>query len=120
MLCQLLVSVLLLAPATSLPDDKIDGKLLLGKWQPEKLPDGLDKLTVEYKKDDKLSVEIEAQGGKQNFEGTYKLEGNKLNIKIDFNGNEQNQKRKITKLTADEMVTSDEESKEERKYKKVK
>lgn len=120
MLCQLLVSVLLLAPSTSLVEDKIDGKLLIGKWKPEKLPENLDSLVVEYKKDDKLTVEIEAQGQKQSFEGTYKLEGDKLSIKIDFNGNEQNQKRKITKLTADEMVTTDDEKNEERKYKRVK
>lgn len=120
MLCQLLVSVLLLAPTTSPVEDKIDGKLLIGKWTPEKLPDNVDKLTVEYKKEDKVSVELETQGMKLNFEGTYKLDGDKLNIKIDFNGTEQNQKRKITKLTADEMVTNDDETKEERKYKKVK
>ena len=120
MLCQLLVSLLLLVPSTSLIEDKIDAKLLLGKWEPEKKPDGVDKLVVEYKKDDKISVEVETQGMKLNFEGTYKVEGDKLSIKIDINGNEQNQKRKITKLTADEMVTTDEESKEERKYKKVK
>lgn len=120
MLCQLLVSVLLLAPSTSLVEDKIDGKLLLGKWEPVKLPDGVDKLVVEYTKDGKVSVELEAQGNKQKFEGTYKLEGDKLHIKIDFNGNEQDQKRKVTKLTDTEMVTTDEDKGEERKYKKVK
>lgn len=120
MFCQLLVSVLLLAPSPSLVEDKIDGKLLIGKWEPEKLPDGVEKLVVEYTKDNKVSVELEAQGNKQKFEGTYKLEGDKLNIKIDINGNEQNQTRKITKLTDKEMVTNDEEKSEERKYKKVK
>lgn len=120
MLCQLLVTMFLLVPAVSHVEDKIDAKLLLGKWQPEKLPDNADKVVIEYKKDDKLSVEVEAQGMKLNFEGTYKVEGDKLNVKIDFNGNVQDQKRKITKLTADELVTNDDESKEERKYKRVK
>jgi len=119
MLCQLLVSVLLLAPSTYV-EDKIDSKLLVGKWQPEKLPDGVDKLVVEYTKDGKVSVELEAQGNKQKFEGTYKLDGEKLEIKIDFNGNEQVQKRKVAKLTDSEMVTTDEDKGEERKYKKVK
>ena len=120
MFCQLLVSVLLLSPSTSLMEDKIDAKLLLGKWEPEKKPDNADKVVVEYKKEGKLTVEVEAQGMKLNFEGTYKLDGDKLEVKIDFNGNEQVQNRKITKLTKDEMVTNDDEKKEERKYKRVK
>ncbi len=120
MFCQLLVSVLLLAPSHSLVEDKIDGKLLLGKWEAEKPPEGVEKAVVEYLKDGKLSVEVEAQGQKHKFEGTYKLEGDKLNIKIDINGTEQEQNRKIIKLTDKEMVNKDEEKGEERKYKKVK
>lgn len=120
MFCQLLVSVLLLAPASAMPEEKIDGKLLIGKWEPEKLPEQLEKLVVEYKKDGKMEVEITAQGQMQKFEGTYKLEGDKLSIKVDFGGQEQNQKRKIIKLTDKEMVTNDEEKSEERKYKRAK
>ncbi len=119
MFCQLLVSVLLLAPSHSLVEDKIDGKLLLGKWEAEKPPEGVEKAVVEYLKDGKLSVEVEAQGQKHKFEGTYKLEGDKLNIKIDINGTEQEQKRIVVKLTDTELVTTDDE-KAERKYKKVK
>ena len=119
MFCQLLVSLLLLSPSPSLVEDKIDGKLLIGKWEAEKPPEGVEKAVVEYLKDGKLSVEVEAQGQKHKFEGTYKLEGNKLNVKIDINGNEQEQKRIIAKLTDTELVTMDDE-KMERKYKKVK
>ncbi len=119
MFCQLLVSVLLLAPSPSLVEDKIDGKLLLGKCEAEKPPEGVEKAVVEYLKDGKLSVEVEAQGQKHKFEGTYKLEGDKLNIKIDINGTEQEQKRIVVKLTETELVTTDDE-KAERKYKKVK
>ena len=119
MFCQLLVSVLLLAPSPSLVEDKIDGKLLIGKWEAEKPPEGVEKAVVEYLKDGKLSVEVEAQGQKHKFEGTYKLEGDKLNVKIDINGTEQEQKRIIAKLTDTELVTTDDE-KMERKYKKVK
>lgn len=119
MLCQLLVSVLLLAPSTSLPDDKIDGKLLLGKWVPEKQPDQY-KITIEYLKDNKLSVELEAGGDKQKGEGTYKLDGDKLEIKVEVLGQEHNPKYTIKKLTDKEMVIFDEEKKEEKTLKKVK
>lgn len=119
MLCQLLVSVLLLAPSTFV-EDKIDGKLLIGKWTPEKLPDGVDKIVVEYFKDNKLAVNVEAQGQMQKIEGTYKLDGDMLTIKLDINGTEQEQKRKVAKLTDSEMVTTDKDKGEDRKYKKVK
>lgn len=120
MLCQLLVSVLLLTPAITPVEDKIDGKLLIGKWQPEKLPDGVDKIVVEYSKDNKVTVNLEAQGQMQKIEGTYKLDGDMLTIKLDINGTEQEQKRKIAKLTDSEMTTTDKDKGEDRKYKKVK
>jgi uncharacterized protein (TIGR03066 family) len=119
MLCQLLVSVLLLAPSTSLPEEKIDGKLILGKWVPEKQPEQF-KITIEYLKDNKLAVELEAGGDKQKGEGTYKLDGNKLELKVEVLGQEHNEKRTIKKLTESEMVTFDEDKKEERTFKKVK
>ena len=119
MLCQLLVSVLLLAPSTTFAEEKIDGKLLLGKWVPEKQPEQF-KLTVEYLKDNKLTVEIEAGGDKQKGEGTYKLDGNKLEIKVEVLGQEHNPKLTIKKLTSDEMVTFDDDKKEEKTFKKVK
>ena len=102
MLCQLLVSVLLLAPSTFV-EDKIDGKLLLGKWQPEKQREEF-KLTVEYLKDNKLTVELEAGGDKQKGDGTYKLDGNKLEVKVEVLGQEHNPKYTIKKLTENEMV----------------
>lgn len=119
MLCQLLVCVLLLAPATSLVEEKIDAKLLLGKWQPEKQPDQFN-LTVEYLKDNKLTVELEAGGDKQKGEGTYKLDGNKLEVKVEVLGQEHNPKYTVKKLTDKEMVLVEEDKTEERKFKKVK
>lgn len=120
MLCHFLVSVLLLTPSVSMPDDKIDAKLLIGKWQPEKAPQEGIKVTIEYTKDNKIVVDLEAQGQKQKFEGTYKLEGNKLELKIDLGGEERTEKRTLKKLTETEMVSRDEEKNEERTFKKVK
>lgn len=119
MLCQLLVSVLLLAPSTSFVEEKIDGKLLLGKWQPEKQPEQFN-LTVEYLKDNKLSVVLEAGGEKQKGDGTYKLDGNKLEVKVEVLGQEHNPKYTIKKLTEKEMVLIEEDKTEEKTFKKVK
>jgi uncharacterized protein (TIGR03066 family) len=118
MLCQLLVSVLLLAPSTFV-EEKIDGKLLIGKWQPEKQREEFN-LTVEYLKDNKLTVELEAGGDKQKGEGTYKLDGDKLEIKVEVLGQEHNPKYSIKKLGDKEMVLIEEGKTEEKKFKKVK
>jgi uncharacterized protein (TIGR03066 family) len=120
MLVPLLVGVLFLVPGVTAVEDKIDGKLLVGKWEPEALPDGVDKMTVEFQKGDKLTLDIEGQGMKQKRQGTYKVDGNKLTIKLDVDGNEVEQERKIVKLTESQLVTKDEAMNVERKYKKVK
>ncbi len=119
MLCHLLVCLLLLSPNSAV-DEKIDGKLFIGKWEPEKKPDGVDKLLIEYTKDNKMIVEVEVQGMKLKFEGTYKLEGDKLSYKIEINGQERDEKRKILKLSDTECVTKNEEKNEELVLKKVK
>src|SRR5262245_4844827 len=120
MLGHLLVGLLLLTPAGVPVDDKIDAKLLVGKWEPETRPDGVDKMMVEFTKDNKVMLSIEAQGEKEKMEGTYKVDGDKINIKIMREGQEIDQTRKISKLTESELVTKDEEMNQERKYKKVK
>lgn len=118
MLVHLIVGLLLLSP-TSLQDNKIDGKLFVGKWQAEKLPEGVDKIVVEFTKDEKVHLAIEGQGGNHKIDGTYKLKGNKLSIEIEANGEKQTQERTIAKLTETELVTKGDDG-EERKYKKVK
>ena len=119
----LLVSFLLLSYTSNCAafgGDKIDGKFLIGKWQPEKLPAGIDKLIFEFTKDNKLIIEFETQGQKQKFEGSYKLEGDKLSFKIVIAGSELDEKRKVLKLTENEFVARDEEKNEEHTLKKIK
>ncbi|HQR42021.1 MAG TPA: hypothetical protein PLX97_05040 [Gemmatales bacterium] len=121
MLVHLLVGLMMLSPTVMPVEDKIDGALLVGKWKPEKLPENLDKIVIEYLKDGKLKVELTAQGMDLTGEGTYKIEGNKLSIDLEIAGNNQKQTRKIVKLTKDEMITKNEDSgDEERKFTRVK
>ena len=121
MLVHLLVGLMMFSPAAMPVEDKIDAELLVGKWKPEKLPEGVDKIVIEYLKGDKIKVELTAQGMDLTGEGTYKLEGNKLSIDVEIAGNNQKQTRKVVKLTKDEMVTKNEESgDEERKFTRVK
>jgi uncharacterized protein (TIGR03066 family) len=121
MLAHLLMSLMLISPLAGLVDDKIDGELLIGKWKPEKPPDGVDKIVIEYLKGDKMKVELTAQGMDITGEGTYKLEGSKLSIDVEIGGNNLKQTRKIVKLTKDELIMKGEEgNEEERKYTRVK
>ncbi len=118
MLVHLIVGLLILGP-TSLQDNKIDGKLIVGKWQAEKTPEGVDKIVVEFTKDEKVHLAIDAQGSTNKIEGTYKLKGDKLSIEIEANGEKQNQERTLIKLTETELITKGDDGME-RKYKKVK
>jgi uncharacterized protein (TIGR03066 family) len=118
MLVHLIIGLMLFSP-TSLQDSKIDGKLFVGKWEAEKKPDGVDKIVVEFTKDEKVHLTIDAQGQTNKIEGTYKLKGDKLTVKIKVNDQEQEQERTIVKLTENELVTKGDDG-EERKYKKVK
>ena len=117
-----LVCTLLLASVCSVAafqeKDKIDGKLLIGKWEPEKAPPG-GKVVIEFLKDDKLKVEIEVQGKQEKLEGTYKLEGNQLTIIMKREGQERTQKLTIVKLNDKEAVMKEESRNEEQTLKRL-
>ena len=115
----LTIALIFLATSLSIAQDKIDGKLLVGKWEPETAPQGA-KVVMEFTKDNKLMVNAEFGGQKINMEGTYKLDGDKLEVKLkEPTGKEKATSLKIMKLTNDELVTKEGDEKEE-KLKRVK
>lgn len=89
-------------------DEKIDGKLLIGKWTPEEKKD--KQFVVEFAKGGKLSV---TAGEAFKLEGTYKLEGNKLTMTIKLGDDEKTKVRTVYSLTKDKMVSSDEGGKKD-------
>lgn len=97
-------------------DEKIDAKKLIGKWEPA---DGKAPIVIEFTDKGKMSLSIDIGGKSEKIEGTYKLDGNKLEMVMSFGGKEQKETVTITKLTDDEMVGKDSKDKEE-KFKKVK
>lgn len=109
-------SVLLLALSTGLSaDDKkdaIDAKKLVGKWQPKEKKDDL-KMVIEFTKDGKMLITLTEQGKDTNLDGTYKIEGNKLTTKVKVMDKERMRTRTVTKLTDTELVSTDEDGKED-------
>ena len=88
-------------------DEKIDGKLLIGKWTPEDKEKGL---VIEFAKGGKLSV---TAGEAFKLEGTYKLDGNKLTMKVKFGEDEKTKVRTVYSLTKDKLVSADEGGKKD-------
>lgn len=120
MLRTLLMFALTLVAVTvaSARDEKIDAKLLLGKWSVENAPPGV-KAVIEFKKDDTVQLEVDANGNLRKLEGTYKVEDDTLEITLNRNGQEKTQKVKILKLTEKEAKLKDNDKGEEQTLKKV-
>src|SRR5262245_9145317 len=97
--------------------DKIDAKKLIGKWEPA---DAKESLTVEFTDKGKLILSVDANGKALTIEGTYKLDGNKLEMVMSFGGKEQKETITLSKLTDDELVGKDYKGKEETIKKKEK
>jgi len=116
-----LVLALVCVTFTSAFQDKIDAGKIVGKWEPDTkdAPAGA-KIVMEMTKDNKLTVNAEFNGQKLNMEGTYKLEGNKLNVKMKIpSGEEKSTTLTIVKLNDEELITKEGDKKEE-KLKRIK
>jgi uncharacterized protein (TIGR03066 family) len=102
--------------ATAADDD--NAKKIVGKWEVTKsgtdLPTGS---TVEFTKDGKLTAIV--KGDDTKLEGTYKVEKEKLTVKLSVNGQSIEEIVTITKLTDDALETKDKDAKTD-VFKKVK
>jgi uncharacterized protein (TIGR03066 family) len=111
-----LVLALVCVTVTSAFQDKIDASKIVGKWEPDAkdAPPGA-KIVMEMTKDNKLTVNAEFNGQKINMAGTYKVEGDKLIVKMKPPGSEEEKTSTMTivKLTDDELVTKEGEKKAE-------
>ena len=115
-----LILVLVASPAYA--DDKKDdfAKLAVGTWEVTNThPGGPPKGgTVEFTKDGKIKVTGEQDGMKMNFEGTYKIEGKKMTLKIKIENDERAIDLTIDKLDEKIFTTSNESGKVELTRKK--
>jgi len=91
--------------------EKPNAEKLVGKWKltGTELKVGNDfTAVVEYTKDKKMIITIEAGENKIEMKGTYKLDKDKIDYKVTLpDGNEKTEILTIKKLTDDELVTTD-------------
>lgn len=93
-------------------DAKVDGKLLVGKWTSDE-EKKKDKMFIEFTKDGKLAVSVDFGGKELKIDGTYKLDGNKLSVKMSFMGEEKSEVMTVNSLTKNKLVTTDEKGKKD-------
>jgi uncharacterized protein (TIGR03066 family) len=106
----LLGAMVVLAFAGSLiaqDKDKVDPKKLIGKWEPKE-----GRVVIEFEDKGKITI-VDTEGKGQKFNGTYKLDGNRLEIAITILEKEQKETLTVKKLTDEELITTDSKGKDE-------
>jgi uncharacterized protein (TIGR03066 family) len=89
----------------------VDKAKIVGKWKvikAEGVPPGT---IVEFSKDGKLKISIEADGMKLELSGTYKVEGDKLQTALKVGDKEEKDEDTIKTLTDDKLSIIDKDGK---------
>jgi uncharacterized protein (TIGR03066 family) len=108
------------APAAADEKKADHAKLAVGTWEVTKTHDGGPPKggVVEFTKDGKIKVSGEQDGMKQTFEGTYKIDGNKLVLTFKIGDTEQAVDLTIDKLDERTFATTGKSGKVELTRKK--
>jgi uncharacterized protein (TIGR03066 family) len=115
------VALGVLGPSAAAQDKKADNaKLAVGTWEVTKTHDGGPPKggVVEFTKDGKIKVSGEQGGMKQAFEGTYKVDGNKVVLTFKIGDSEQSVDLTIDKLDEKTFATTSKNGKVELTRKK--
>ncbi len=107
-----LISTLMILAFTGLTvaEDKIDPAKLVGKWE-DKDPGKGEMFIIEFTKDNKVQLTRTVGKNELSLDGTYKVEGNKLKMVIEFAGKSDEKVLTIDKLTDDEFPNTDDKKK---------
>jgi uncharacterized protein (TIGR03066 family) len=89
----------------------VDKAKLIGVWEVTKSEGAPPGATVEFTKDGKLLVSFKLNDKEFKVDGTYKLDGNKLDTVLVFEGKEVKDAHTIKTLTDTMLVTVDEKGK---------
>ena len=86
---------------------EIDAKKLIGKWHQTDKKGKAGNAVTEFKARGKMSVTGDFDCKSLEFTGTYRVEGNKLTMKMMFKDREMDEVVTILKLTDDVLATRD-------------
>jgi uncharacterized protein (TIGR03066 family) len=116
------VAAALLFVGTTPAADKVDAAKLVGKWEltksaDESAPKGA---TVEFTKDNKVTISFDANGKEVKLEGTYKVDGEKLTVKLALPGGKDNEDTDTIKTLTDEKLVLIDKDKKENEFTKKK
>jgi uncharacterized protein (TIGR03066 family) len=92
--------------------EKVDLKKLVGKWEPAKAEKDV-KMVLEIAEKGKFTLHVTFNNKTEKVDGTYKLDGNKLEVEMKIGDDVMKETLTITKLTDTELVTKDSKGKEE-------
>ena len=92
--------------------DAVDAKKIVGVWERVKgnLPPGS---TLEFNKDGTFKMSIPIKDKILNPTGTYKVDGNKLEVLMRFGGKENRETMTIESLSDTTLITVDEKGKKD-------
>lgn len=96
-------------------DKKIDPAKLVGKWELTRStdPTALKGALVEFTKDNKVHVSFTVAGKEEKFDGTYRVSGDKLTVKMnDPESKDKEDTDTIQSLTDEKFLLVDKDGKE--------
>ena len=97
------------AGADDKKDEKIDAKLLIGKWEPKDKKLLKYTVVIEYTKDGRHIHTVTGDGPERKTEFTHKVDGNKMTVTYTKEAFQTVFSRTITKLTDTELVTTEQD-----------
>lgn len=100
------------ATAGGQKDGPIDPKKLVGTWEPAEAKKGTE-TRMEFTKDGKLAIRTKTGDKADTFDGTYKLDGNKLKLSVKLGEKTVDTEVVVLRLTDDRVETEDGKGKQE-------
>ena len=110
-LCAMVLGVCVVGSAGTAKAQDDNAKKIVGTWVVDKADDLPAGSTVEFTKDGKLNVVVKDSSGDLKFDGSYKIEKDKIDVKLKINDQTVEKPITIKKLTDDALEIEDDEKK---------
>jgi uncharacterized protein (TIGR03066 family) len=115
-------AIVIVIVGTTSAADKVDAAKLVGKWELTKSSDPMapKDAVVEFTKDNKVTITFKFNDKDFTLHGTYKVDGDKLTVKVSVEGGKDNEDTDTIKTLTDDMLVLIDKDKKENEFKKKK